>query len=84
MLPSRRLAPAVLLFAALCAACVASPPPPSPLVVPAALLQPQPEPAAPGDDATDADVASYIVRLVGWGRGLRDQLAAVAVLVARE
>ena len=81
MHPSRPTALTVLLYLTLLPGCATICPPPVVPVIPAALLTPAPEPAPPPVTATDAEVAGYLVRAVDWGRGLREQLLSVTVLL---
>ena len=84
MHPYRPTALTVLLCLTLLPGCAATCPPAPALAIPAALLTPAPEPAPPPVTATDADVASYLVRAVTWGRGLREQLLSVAEFLGGE
>ena len=84
MHPFRPTALTVLLFATLLQGCAATCPPPAPPAIPAALLTPAPEPEPPGVTATDAEVAGYLVRVVTWARGLREQLLSAAALLGSE
>ena len=81
MHPSRPTALTVLLYLTLLPGCAATCPPAPALAIPAALLTPAPEPEPPPATATDAEVAGYLVRAVDWGRGLREQLLSVTVLL---
>jgi hypothetical protein len=54
-----------------------------PLAVPPSLLTCAAEPAPPGGQFTDADLADYVLALSDAGQDCRDRLAGVATIVGK-
>jgi len=70
---------ALALFPILLAGCATMPPAPQVIRVtpPASLTEPEPAPDVPGVDATQTDVARYLLQLHQWGQDGWDRVDAI-------